>query len=277
MSKGSRKKTTEPAETVLDGALKGTVAVVDDEALPQVNDEVIPDITSDDWTPFIMTKFKPDELHDGCPDYNGLRRIVTEYLGDIIDTDPDIRQTPNANNGNHSCVVMKITIDHPPEFYWLGRLAGRTVRYGHVGDVFSGNGDKSQDVFAWQYSSATCTTRTKASLLRDALRLKKVYAREEISAISPEESGVNGSMICSQARCLDMMCSRLKVNAAKFLTGVWRHLSKDKVSDDLNDVPYVIAQKALGIIQPWQHNRDKIDPKVVGYDPTWTKDLECLK
>jgi hypothetical protein len=235
----------------------------------------VPPINSADWTPFIMSKLTQDEVHDGCPTYQGLERLCYEYLGDIVDIDIDPRQAPNVHNGNHTCLVARITIDHPPEFDWLGRIAGRTIRYSHVGDTFNGNGGR-KDSFAWQFSSATCATRAKASLLRGAFRLRHVYAKEELSGLSPGESGADAYIIVTQVDGLDMMCSRLNVNVTKFLMQTWKHYVKDQKGEDLNFIPYWVVQKSFAQLQPWQHDKSTIPAGVLGYDPDWKNGLKCL-
>lgn len=235
-------------------------------------EELTPKIGSSDWTSFVLSKLSPDELFNGCPTYEGLRRICYDLLGTITDVDIDPVQAPNPQNGNHSCIVAKITIEHPINFNWLGDIAGRTIKYSQICDVFMGNGGK--DTFAWRFSSATCWTRTKAALLRDAFRLKFVYTKEEMSELSDSESGVDGYINSNQVDIMDMICSRLNVNAGKFIKGVWKKNKPNDNTDDLNLVPYSVACQSVMLINPWQQDKSKIKPEVVGYDKNWKKEIK---
>jgi hypothetical protein len=276
MAKKKAPRAEEGTEAVLDGALSGTTRVADET--PEVpKADRVPDINDPDWTGFVLSKLRPDELHDGCPDYFGLRRLADEWLGVVTGTFVNVVQAPNFNNGNHTCLVVSMTIDHG-DYPWLGDYAGRSVTYGHAGDVFSGNGEE-KDRFAWQHSSATCSTRAKAALLRDVFRLRHVYTREELSPVPAADSGADGYMVRSQFRSLDALCAkaRLDVDAGKYVRGVWRAFVKQGPHDDLNRVPYGVAQRALALIQPWQQDRSKIKDEVRGYDPDWMKGVECMK
>lgn len=243
------------------------------EVVPETPKEVFPLIGSDEWTPFVLSKLKPDELYDGCPTYEGLRRICYDLLGTIVDTDIQVVQPPNVQNGNHSCVVAKMSIEHPIHFDWLRDVAGRTIRYSQVGDVFMGNGTK--DLFAWRFSSATCWTRTKASLLRDIFRLRFVYTKEEMTELAEDQSGADGYMNINQVDALNSMTSRMDINTAKFIRGVWKKARPNDDTEDLNKVPFHIAIQCVGILNTWVADKDKIKPEVKGFDKNWKKELKC--
>lgn len=267
-----RKKNIELGANAEDNLLKLLEPVEEEEETKEEKEEKevepeYPEIGTFEWTSFVLSKLNPDELWNGCPTYEGLRRICYDLLGTIVDIDIDVRQTPNAQNGNHSCIVAKILIEHPLGFRWLKDISGKTIRYSHVGDSFHGNGNN--DPFAWRFSSATCCTRVKASLLRDAFRLKYVYTKEEMSDIQEDESGANGYINPNQIDALDMMCSRINVDAAKFIRGVWKKARANDDTTDLNKVPFAVAINCIAYLQPWQRDLKLIKPEVIGYDAKW--------
>ncbi len=244
-------------------------------------DDSPPHIDSPDWTPYVLSKLQPDEVFDGCPTYPGLRRLRDELLGVAIDTDVQVCQSPNVQNGNHAAVKVSLTIDHPHEFTWLGRSAGRVIRYSDGSDVFSANGGKGEEFFSWVHSLATCTTRTKARVLREAFRLRGVHVREELSEAQPGDAGTEGNMNANQARGFDLICERLGVNVARHLRDTWQKFEPGRAGgyDDLNLVPYFVAQKAFGGLQKWQHkdNHLTIPAELKGYDPKWKAGLQCAR
>jgi hypothetical protein len=219
-----------------------------------------PDINAVDWTPYVLSKLQPDEIWDGCPTYEGLRRLTHELLGVIVEYRPRVVQAPNSQNFNHSCVEYTFVIEHFDNAPWLGDLMGRSVSYGGVADVFDGNGDA---LYSWRFSSATCETRAKSRALRDAFRLRHVRVREEVSELKEEESGLDGTMNTVQTNALKLICGRIDVN-------VWKYLNAgEKKYPSVKAVPYAVAQKALAHVQGWQQDRNKIKPELRGYDPNW--------
>jgi len=234
----------------------------------------IPKISSVDWTSFVLGKLNPDELYNGCPTYEGLRRVCYDLLGTITNIDINVVQAPNIQNGNHSCIIAKITIEHPTNFTWLEDVAGRTITYSQAGDIFHGNGNNDQ--FAWRFSSATCWTRTKASLLRDTFRLKFVYSREELSDLDEGDSGANGYINPNQIDCLDMICKRINVDAAKFIRGIWKKLRPNDNTDDLNLVPFSTTVQCIALLNSWQQDKNKIKAETVGYNKDWKSSFKNI-
>lgn len=265
----------EPAEKVIDGVFDKLVIVKPEKEEKEEPKEQVPNIGTPEWTPYVLSKLQPDEMWNGCPTYEGLRRITYELLGDIVDIDIDLKQAPNYQNANHSCAIARLTIEHPYDFEWLGRIAGKTIRYSHVGDSFHGNGNN--DPFAFRFSSATCWTRVKASLLRDAFRLKYVYAKEELSDIPEDDSGVSGLVNSNQIDGLDMMCSRINVDAAKFMRGVWKKVREKDDHSDLNKCPFNVAAQSFGLLNQLQQNPKNIQPELIGYNKVWKDCFKCLK
>lgn len=272
----------EATEGVLDTVLLDGVGAEEPagETAPAAADGP-PPIDSPDWTPYVLSKLNPDEVYDGLPCYKGVVRVAEQLLGPVISTKVTVAQAPNVHNGNHSAVAVDMAVDHPAEFTWLGHRAGRVINYADASDVFSGNGQ--DDFFPWHHSLATCTTRTKSRVLRDALRLT-VYLREELSEAQPGDANAEGYMNGVQARVIDLKAAKtcLNIDAAKYLRGVWRKFEPNLADgyEDLNRVPYQVAAKAVALLQPWQQkdNRAKIPEELRGgYDPEWKAGLACLK
>jgi len=277
------KAVVEATEAVLDTlSLTGPGAPGRQEAGPDdAADAGPPPITSPDWTPYVLSRLDPDEVFDGCPTYAGLKRVCDDLLGVIIDTDVHPAQSPNVQNGNHSAVRVALTILHPAEYEWLGKYAGLTVRYADASDVFSANGGKGEEFFSWVHSLATCTTRTKARVLRDAFRLRGVHVREELSEAQPGDAGTEGAMNANQVRGLDLIASRLQIDAGRHLRGVWEKAEPGRAGgyDDLNPLPYFVAAKAVGGLQKWlqKDNHLSIPAELKGYDPQWKAGLQCVR
>jgi hypothetical protein len=273
----AKKKSGEPVVTpdaILDGVLAATLPVADAPE-PVGGPPPVPHVDGVDWTPFVLSKMQPDEVWDGCPTLEGLRRVTAEYFGAVVGSDSVVNQSPNANNGNHSCVTHTLTVEcyGSDEAPYLGPLCGRTVSASGVADVFLGSG--GDNLYAWQYSSATCESRAESRAYRRLLRLRHIVAREELSDLSKEDSGAEGYVIPTQVSCLDLICGRIKVDAARYLLGIWKHYDKN-AGEDLNLVPFSVAAKAIAKIVPWQQDLTKIPENVRGYKAGWSKPLKCM-
>lgn len=248
----AKRKSSEPDEKVLESALAVMDAPVI-ESIPDGKSEEVPAVGSVEWTPFVMSKFRDDELFEGCPTVDGLRRVCLEHLGDVIESVTDCVQAPNAANMNHSCVMHTLTLDC---------YDGVRRKYSGLADVFTGNGDNP--VFSFQYSSATCETRAEGRAYRRALRLRGVVAAEELGTVPPEESGADGTMSAAQQNVYSIICKRLNINVMKYL-----NKSKQGPFKSAHTVPYSVAVKAFASLQGYQQDMGSIPVDIKGYDDTW--------
>lgn len=271
---------TEAAEALLDSVLLdgGEEAGAASGEAPA---GAVPPIDSPDWTAHVLCQLRPNEVYDGRPTYAGVRRLAAALLGVVIDTAVRVVQAPSASNGGRACVEVGMTIDHPADYHWLGAYAGRVVRYADASDLVPVGDD---DVFGKYHATASCATRTKARVLRDAFRLVGVYLREETSEAEPDARPRDERVNDAQARVIKLLCSpdRLNIDAARYLRGVWRLKEPDRKGgyEDLNQLPHPVAAEAVRRLQHWQQgdHRKDIPPELAGkYDPRWADDLECLK
>ncbi len=247
------KKKADPVEKALDGLIEALPTMKVEEPVLAPPPEAEPEVGSIEWTPFILSKFREDELYDGCPTVDGLRRVCLEHLGDVVESITQCVQPPNAGNMNHSCVLHNLAIEC---------FDGVTRRYSGLADVFTGNGDNP--VFSFQYSSATCETRAEGRAYRRALRLRGVVAAEELGTVPPEESGADGTISGAQLNIYSVICKRLGINVMKYL-----NQSKLGPFKSAAQVPYSVAVKAFAKLQGFQQNMASIPPEIKGYDESW--------
>lgn len=251
----ARKKTVqEPNEEIVVGVLDQIIAVEQAEQEAPIEIEEIPVVGTEEWSTFLLSKLKEDEVFNGCPNVEGLRRICQEYYGDVVSSVSSVVQAPNAHNGNHACVVHTIAIE--------GR-DGIVRQFSGVADVFGDNTDNA--MFSWQYSSATCETRAESRAYRRALRLRHVVAQEEICDVPIDDSGAFGYMSDSQRNFLSVNGRRLNLNIMKYLS------SGKQRYERANQVPYEVAQKAFAHLQQFIQDPSKIKPEWKGYDENWAQ------
>jgi hypothetical protein len=132
-----------------------------------------------EWQAFIMGELRPDELLDGCPRCNGLRRVAQLYLGDIVKTGAkEVFITPGP-------IDRVVTINYEIVFDWkLSRYVGYTDAYQGNSELrtFGGVADCSADNSIYgKHPSATAETKAESRALRKALSLNVVTAEEKVT------------------------------------------------------------------------------------------------
>jgi hypothetical protein len=212
----------------------------------------LPAVGTEEWSVFVLSQFKDDEVFNGCPNVEGLRRVCEAHYGDVVESVSQVVQSPNSANMNHSCVIHHLTIQCHD---------GITRRFSGTADVFEGNSDNP--MFSWQYSSATCETRAESRAYRRALRLRHVVAQEELSSVPIQESGANGFISNAQKNFLSVNGRRLNINVMKYVS------SGRNIYKYANDIPYDVAVKALAHIQQYIRDPSKIKPEWRGFEENW--------
>ena len=139
---------------------------------------------SDEWNNYIMGLFKSDELMDGYPKINGLRRVANLVLGDII-----ISKATQVfvSHGD----VKSVTVNYEIQIEWKLNVP---VGFGNMGynpqiRVYGGLADCNEDLSSpfGKHSSATAESKAEGRALRKALALN-VIAAEEMLTGSVEDS-----------------------------------------------------------------------------------------
>ena len=150
-----------------------------------------PDVNSRDWNEYVLSHFGPDELADGNPTVDGLRRVSGLLLGPIISGVAKVIQSPNPQNDNRCVVEYTCTI-----------MCGESLlTQTSVADCYPGNCDHRFAV----YSSAIAETRAEGRSLRKLLKLRKVIAAEEAGLVPLEETGVNGKITPTQMNFIETL------------------------------------------------------------------------
>lgn len=215
-----------------------------------VDDEVIPAFDSPEWHEYVMKQFQPDEIVEGNPTTEGLRRVVGILLGDIIESSARSVSYPNAENGYGA------TVEHTVVINWKnsdGYGGGDIRRFTEIADVNVRNCD---NVFL-QYASATASTRAEGRALRKALKLKHVIASEEINQTPPElQTNEAAPISATQITIIKSMCQRNKIDVNKFI-----NIGSTKY-DSIEEVPYEKAIKMIGHLNEYTNNKDKIPSNI---------------
>jgi len=164
--------------------------------------------TDPGWSDYVMSNFSENELKDGMPTCDGLRRVFKKLVGQIISCYMDVIKAPTLSDPT-ATVSCSLT------FQRFGSSKSCSV-----GDVFDVNPDNTP----WPYckaSTATAATKAEARALRKALGLVKVYSAEEIQEgmdvndISMSSSDGNKNISDSAKIAINTMSNRLGIKPVK--------------------------------------------------------------
>jgi hypothetical protein len=199
LGKADLKKLLEEAQSISKSLDTAVETVGDPETLQAIADSEAPAMTSPKWTDYVLGLFEKNELDNGSPKADALRRVAELLLGPFNNR-TKVEQVPTIENGGRATVSVEIEL-----------LANGQVFSG-AADVYSGNTERTFAVHA----VATAETRAEGRALRKALRLTKVLTAEELqNADVDEPTGIDGRIVSSMVNNLKLMSSNLNVDPVK--------------------------------------------------------------
>lgn len=213
----------------------------------------IPDITDKDWSDYVMKHFEPDELVDGNPTAEGLRRVAQLLLGEIVESGPIPVSWPNENNPCSATMIYKVVID-----WKLGDRPGLRV-FSEIADVSEYN---TESEFR-KHASATASTRAEGRALRKALKLKHVIAAEENTTVALEEEIL--LIKSNQVNIINLLCSRNNIDVVKFIN------SGSAKYDNIEQIPYIKATSMIAVLNKYTSDKTQIPQNLIGYKKDWRK------
>jgi hypothetical protein len=190
---------------------------ITEEPTKEPSIEEIPTYYSVEWHDYVMKQFHDDELIDGHPSCDGLRRIVELVIGPIIERQiTHIIPINNLSDNVTGAVAVKIVIQ-PRNFQQFERTQ---LTEESIADI---NKLNTPDAKFWIHPMATCETRCEARVLRKLLRLRKVIAIEELAETNNEklkemiEWEPESFASEEQVNAIDLLCKRLDINVVEFI------------------------------------------------------------
>lgn len=236
-----KSNTVEELRNILDGHLQAKTATdtvldsleeegdvqqgsIETEDIPAVNQDP-PNIIDPEWTQFVLGEFEHDEVDGENPRVEGLRRVAEKLIGPIIVEECELIQAPDLNNNMTACV--KAT------FVFASIHHGREITVSALADANAENVLGNAESNFALYLTAMADTRAKGRVLRNALRLRRVIAAEEVSdgiplMSDPKAALKNNAMQFTFAK---MMCKRLGLKIEDVITDMGLSCKKTTKGD----------------------------------------------
>ena len=194
------------AEESEDKLVVGAVAT-DDQSDDSSASPPIPTPSDPTWTQYVLGQFQDDEMDGENPRVEGLRRVAESLVGIVVEEGCDLIAAPNVENGMRACAKAWVVFD----------VAGNYRKYEALADASPDNVIGEYNI----YLSAMADTRAKGRCYRNALKLKRVVAAEEVrgkNEIVGEDSQTATAIQTGQITGVRMIADRLDVSIAKVLS-----------------------------------------------------------
>tara|TARA_Y100000592_G_C5481991_1_gene326202 strand:+ start:13126 stop:14079 length:954 start_codon:yes stop_codon:yes gene_type:complete len=233
---------------------------VDTDALVGDSSFIQPAFNTEKWSEWVMSQFADDELENGAPTCDGLRRVTENILGPIEKVEIIKNDTPSTSNKGNATVVVGVTISqvllegHP-----------RHGSYIYVEDLADANRlNTPEEIF--KHPSATAGTRAESRVYRKMLRLRKVLTAEELASNEStleEEWSPSTPITEQQITVIEMLCKRTDMNVIQFINcGDSKYVCIEQVSEQS-------AQKMLQHLNRIQRKDASRPDGIDAYDENW--------
>lgn len=207
-----------------------------------------------EWHDFVMGHFRDDELFEGRPYVDGLRRVVEILVGNIVDQHVTVVQAPNENNGRWATVIMTI------EFGDLYNYNIPTARFSDASDCFIGN---VLDENMAKYPTAIAVTRAEGRIYRKALGLKRIIAVEEADTFVQADD--TKKITDTQINFINQICKQTNINALSFMR------SGTTTFKSIKEIPTDTAANMIQKLASYKNNVSKIPESIKGYAEGWNE------
>lgn len=210
---------------------------------------LIPEYGDSDWSDYVMSMFREDELEKGLPKANGLRRVMNKLFDVISSTSQQVimGQDEVAINWTIEFVPHKeIVFDPTNPVYPVRKISG-----------FASASSVNVKYPFNKYLSAIADTRAEARATRKALLLNCIAAEEAEENLDEPVSTDN--ITNNQKNIIKSMSERNKWSADVLFKIHAKDIS-DRSPTCLNELTRDEAGKLLNIFNQYQSNSGKTVP-----------------
>lgn len=216
-----------------------------------VNVQEVPTETSEDWYDFLIDNLYDNELVQGNPTVDGLRRLTEKFFGEIIKSKSEVIYNEHDGGGLRCVVKHTLAIRKYRTNTTIEVDACIDVDYRYVPHPFN------------KHIVATADTRAEGKALRRALKLRVVTA-EEVQVQTMEDEVFNdGSINDQQIMAINAVCRKYNINVEKATKSVYNNVKTIKQLSN-NEAANLLDQ-----ITAYQREKE-IPEDLLGYNSSWS-------
>ncbi len=221
--------------------------IVEDSAVEESTEPVKPSSSDPKWVDFVIDQLKDNELVNGAPTTDGLRRVCEKHYGEIIFSHSATVDVLCTNTGrcavNHSLGILKYE-------------TGSEITVSACVDVLH---NKLPAPFN-EHMLATACTRAEGKALRRAMKIK-VHTSEELNNEDPEDASSSEPLNDQQISAIKVMSKRNNVDLKGFCK------SQSDGANSINDLTNLEARLIINKLSSFQ--RKGVPEEFSGYDAGW--------
>jgi len=233
----------------------------------------LPKPTDPEWNDYVLSHLTPEELLNGNPTTDGLRRIAPLVLQTSVVGRAHVVQAPNKPNGMVATVEYTVT---------AGIITFPGTGHGLVETVVE-CADASPENCEIPYSlhpSAMAATRAEGRALRKLLKLRRVTTAEEVAIPSTQsvktEDGTPYYIQFNQYTALNTLFKKTDLNGKKYIDKYTEKYHSTKYENP-GEIPYTVAIELIKHVQKWNQGKNPDDlpvppEDVQGYDSSFMTD-----
>ena len=210
----------------------------EEDAVVEIVEVITP--THPKWKEKVMSEFDAaDEIFNGSPTVDGLRRVTEKVMGPIIESNAKVVQAPNRDNGYHAVVEHEIVIRR------IHNLEDGEAPYNQIVTEVADVRTDEDNMFS-KYSAGYASTRAEGRALRKLLRLRKIVAAEEID----ENSQMAEAEYSDDVKIGRSLCVAINLLAQQIDIDVWDLIksSSDIKLNSPKDIPATLAKEVFAYL-----------------------------
>lgn len=230
------------------------------------NEEKIPAWNSPEWSDYVLSQFTDNEIENGAPKCDGLRRVAELLIGPILNTKIVTNMFSRQPSDIATVVVGVEILVTEPHHPLSSEINGNNVVYAE--DIADCGPHNTETKYA-AHASATAATRAEARALRKLLRIRGIIAAEESGEINPEY--VSGGwqpddpIDDTQIGVIELQCKRQNVNVLNLVNS-----GKSKVNK-IEELSKSTASQIIQYLSDLQRGQKQLPVGIGTYDKDWRK------
>ena len=225
-------------------------SVVEDEAEMMLEIER-PKEYDPEWSEYLLDQLSDNELINGAPTVDGLRRITEKCFGEIVESKSDIVETPTSQNNQRCTIRHTLTITKYRNTQTISVDGCVDVLYHKTPYPFK------------DHLVATADTRAEGKALRRALKIKVITAEELQNEDEQEILSSDEVVNDQQILAINQLCKRINISVSSFVTGEYNTTKK------INDLRNLEARLLISKLSEFQRTPKDIPKSYIGYDDDW--------